>query len=92
MLQCSSVGNGRPTGGVPVREGCQLEHVDPKRFAVEDMNHLGAESGEAEPLELLRVRALGEGQQVVEHNSETCMRPAVQFTNAGDGEQRNPQG
>jgi hypothetical protein len=93
MLQISGIGNGGQAGGFPVTERAGLERVDPERFAVEDVNHLGAEVGKAKPGEFVGVSSRGQGTQVVEHKSETGVRPVVQFANAGEGEQgsRPPQ-
>src|ERR1700677_2530047 len=85
-LQFSGIGDGRQVGGFPVREGARLECVNPEQLAVEDMNNLLAEIGEAKTREFLAVSSRGEGGQVVEHKSDTGVRPAVKFANAGEGE------
>jgi hypothetical protein len=87
MLQFFGIGNGRQVGRVPVCERVRLERVNPEQLAVEDMNNLGAEVGEAKPREFPGVSSRGEGGQVVEHKSKTGVRPTVQFANAGEGEQ-----
>jgi hypothetical protein len=87
VLQDSCVGDGWPVGGVLVLEGNRLQRVDPKSFAVEDMNHLCARGGKAEAGNFSRIVAGGDCGQVVEQESEARVGPVVEFANTGQGEQ-----
>jgi hypothetical protein len=61
--------------------------VDPKSFAVEDMNDLCSYGGKAEAGNFFRIAAGGECGQMVEQESEACVGPVVEFANTGEGEQ-----
>ena len=61
--------------------------MDPKSFAVEDMNHLCAYGGKAEAGNLFRIVAGGDCGQVVEQKSEARVGPVVKFVNTGEREQ-----
>ena len=63
--------------------------MDPKSFAVEDMNHLCANGGEAEAGDFFRKVARGDGGQVVEQESEARVGPAVKFADTSQCEQGN---
>jgi hypothetical protein len=89
-LQDSCVGDGWPAGGVLVLEGKRLQRVDPKSFAVEDMNHLCACGGKPEAGNFSRIVAGGECRQVVEQESEARVGPVVEFANTSKREQGKP--
>ena len=61
--------------------------MDPKSFAVEDMNHLCACGGKAEAGNFSAIVAGGDCGQVVEQESEARVGPIVEFANTGEREQ-----
>jgi hypothetical protein len=63
--------------------------LDPKSFAVEDMNNLCVYGGKPEAGNFFRIVAGGNCGQVVEQESEACVGPVVEFANTGEGEQGN---
>ena len=85
-LQGSSFRNGGEVGRIFVFEGELLEGVDPECFAVEDVDDLGAEAGEAEAGEFPDVVGGWDLRQVVEREGEARVGPAVELAHAGEGE------
>jgi hypothetical protein len=61
--------------------------VDPKSFAVEDMNYLCACGGKTEAGNFSRIVAGGDCGQVVEQESEARVGPVIEFANTGEREQ-----
>jgi hypothetical protein len=59
-----------------------LECADPKAFAVEHVDYLFSERGEAEARQILRVSICGDCGQVIEDESEAGVSPAMEFADA----------
>jgi hypothetical protein len=61
--------------------------VDPESFAVEDMHHLFPQSAEAETRQFPCIIAWGDCGQVIQHNIEAGVGPAMKFPNTINGKQ-----
>ena len=60
--------------------------MDPKSFAVKDMNRLFTQCAEAEAGQLLHIIACGNCGQVIQDKVEAGVGPAMEFPNAVKGE------
>jgi hypothetical protein len=87
LLQESGSSNIGAFGAVAVDVLEPLQRVNPKSFAVEDVNHLFLQRGEPEAGQFFLIIARGDCGQVVEQEIEAGVGPAVEFLNAIEGEQ-----
>jgi hypothetical protein len=65
----------------PVGVWQPLERMNPKPFAVENMNRLFPQRGETEAGHFFQIVAGGHRGQVIQHQIEAGVRPAMEFSN-----------
>jgi hypothetical protein len=85
LLQESRIGDGGAFLRVPVDVRKTLKRVDPKSFAVEDMNSLFAERAKAEVGQFFHIVTCGDCGQVLQDKIEAGVGPAMEFPNAVEG-------
>lgn len=86
LLEESGIRDGRIFGRVAIGIPESLQRVNPKSFAVEDMNHLFLQRREAEARQCLPIIARRDCGQVVEYKIEAGVGPAMEFPNAIESE------
>ena len=86
LLQDPGIGYGGAFFRIPIDVRLPLEGTDPESFAVEDVDHLFAQSAEAEAGHLLPIVAGGDCGEVVEHEIEAGVGPTMQLANTVDCE------
>jgi hypothetical protein len=82
LLQEPRIGQTGTFPGVSVNVPQALKRVDPESFAVEDMNGLFTQRGEAETGQFLPIITCGDCGQVVQDKIEAGVGPAMEFSNA----------
>lgn len=86
LLQYSSLSHVRTCGWIAINIGQPLHHMNPKSFAVENVNHLPLQGRKSETRKLLLIVRCGKRRQVVEHDADGSVSPFVKLLNAGSGE------
>jgi hypothetical protein len=86
LLQESGIRDTGTFGGAAIDVAESLQRVNPKSFAVEDVNHLFLQRREPETGQFLHIIASVDSGQVIEQEIEAGVGPAVKFLNAIEGE------
>jgi hypothetical protein len=86
LLQESRIGDGRTFLSTPVDVREALERVNPKSFAVENVNHLFTQRVKAEVGQFLHIIACGDCGQMIQDKIQAGMGPAMEFPNTIEGE------
>jgi len=86
LLQKPGVRKRGTFGRIPINIGKSLQDVNPESFAVEDVDHLVPQRGEAEVGQFSQVVARWNRRQVVERYIEAGVCPGMKFLDAFEGE------